>query len=137
MEIIRINKGSKNKFYLPLTYDELGVVDWKFVHSDLPRPNLVEEDSYDGGRVKISAAGASTTATRLRQRSSSSAATMKVAVSLGLEISSEGSEIERGKCSLRRVRGIYSHGEKTLAHGKWMNVPLTLLILATCVTHVL
>ena len=38
---------------------------------------------------------------------------MKVAAALGLESSSEGSEIERGKCSLRRVRGIYSRSEKT------------------------
>ena len=58
---------------------------------------------------------------------------MKVAAALGLEISSEGSEIERGKCSLRRVSGIYSRGEKPLARG-WTSVPLTLLILATCVT---
>ena len=50
--------------------------------------------------------------------------------------SSEGSRVERGKCNLRRVRGIYSRGEKPLARGKWMNVPLTLLILATCVAHV-
>ena len=34
-------------------------------------------------------------------------------------------------------RGIYSHGEKLLARGNWTNVPLTLLIRLTCVTHVL
>ena len=53
------------------------------------------------------------------------------------ESSSKGSEVERGKCGLRRVRDIYSRGEKPLIQGKWMNVPMTLLILATCVTHVL
>ena len=39
----------------------------KFVDVDLPRTNLVEEDSYNGGGVKISAAGVSMTATRSRQ----------------------------------------------------------------------
>ena len=48
-------------------HDELRSVDLKLVSSDLPRPNLAEEDNYGGGRVKISAAGASTTATRSRQ----------------------------------------------------------------------
>ena len=48
-------------------HDELGSVDVKFVSSNLPRPNSVEEDNYGGGGVKKSAAGASTTATRLRQ----------------------------------------------------------------------
>ena len=48
-------------------HDELGSVEVKFVSSDLPRPNSAEEDSYGGGEVKKSAAGASTTATRLRQ----------------------------------------------------------------------
>ena len=33
-------------------------------------------------------------------------------------------------------RGIYSHGEKLLARRNWTNVPLTLLILMTCVAHV-
>ena len=41
-------------------------VDVKFVSSDLPRPNLAEEDSYGGDRVKKSATGTSTTATRSR-----------------------------------------------------------------------
>ena len=48
-------------------HDELRGVDVKFVSSDLPRPNSVEEDGYDDGGVKISAAGASTAATRSRQ----------------------------------------------------------------------
>ena len=48
-------------------HDELGCGDVKFVSADLPRPNLAEEDSYDGGGVKKSAAGASTTVTRSRQ----------------------------------------------------------------------
>ena len=38
----------------------------KFVKLDLPRPNLAEGDSYGGGGVKISAAGASTMAKRSR-----------------------------------------------------------------------
>ena len=51
---------------------------------------MVEEDSYGGGGVKISAAGASTMATRSRQGSSSSLATMEVAAALGFESTSEG-----------------------------------------------
>ena len=45
-------------------HDKLRSVDLKLVSSDLPRPNLAEEDSYGGGGVKISTAGASTTAMR-------------------------------------------------------------------------
>ena len=48
-------------------HDELGSVELKLVGSDLPRPNLAEEDSYNGGRVKKSAYGVSTAATRSRQ----------------------------------------------------------------------
>ena len=48
-------------------HDEPRSVDLKLVSSDLPRPNLVEEDSYGDGGVKISAVGASTLATRSRQ----------------------------------------------------------------------
>ena len=48
-------------------HDKLRSVDLKLVSSDLPRPNLAEEDSYGGGGVKISAADVSTTATRSRQ----------------------------------------------------------------------
>ena len=55
----------------------------KLVGSDLPRPNLVEEDSYGDGGVKKSAVGASTAATRSRQRSSSSPAMMEVVAALG------------------------------------------------------
>ena len=47
-------------------HNKLGVEVEKFVHSDLPRPNLAAEDSYDGGGVKKSMAGVSTTATRSR-----------------------------------------------------------------------
>ena len=36
-------------------HDELGSVDLKLIGSDLPCPNLAEEDSYGGGRVKKSA----------------------------------------------------------------------------------
>ena len=39
----------------------------KLVILDIPSPNLVEEDSYGGGGVKISAAGVSTMETRSRQ----------------------------------------------------------------------
>ena len=74
----------------------------KFVRSDLPRPNLAEEDSYGGGGVKKFAAGASTTATRSRQRSSSSPATMEVAAALGFEKFERGSEVERSKNEVRR-----------------------------------
>ena len=59
-----------------------------------------------------------------------------VAAALGFEELEREREVERSKNSPRRVRGIYSRGEKPLARGKWTNVPLTLLILATCVTHV-
>ena len=39
---------------------------------------------------------------------------------------------------MRKGRGgIYSHGEKLFARRNWTNVPLTLLIRLTCVTHVL
>ena len=61
---------------------------------------------------------------------------MEVVAALGLEAQARGSDVEQGKCSLRRVRGIYNRGEKPFVRGKWTNVPLTLLILATCVTHV-
>ena len=88
------------------------MLDWKFVSPDLPHPNLAEEDGYSGDIVKISTASASTTTTRSRKLRSSSPAMMKVAATLGLESSSEGSEFEWGKCSLRRVRGIYSRGGK-------------------------
>ena len=65
----------------------------KFVSVDLPRPNLAVEDSYGGGRVKKSAAGASMTTMRSRQLSSSSPAMMEVAVALGFE----KLELERGR----------------------------------------
>lgn len=38
----------------------------KFIRSDLPRPSLVEGDSYSGGGVKTSAADASTATARSR-----------------------------------------------------------------------
>ena len=61
----------------------------KFVSSDLPCPNLAEEDSYGGG-VKKSTAGTSMTAMRPRQQRSSSPATLEVAEMLGFESSSGG-----------------------------------------------
>ena len=47
------------------------------------------------------------------------------------ELRSSGvKEVRKGR------RGIYSHGEKLLAQRNWTNVPMTLLIRMTCVTHV-
>ena len=51
-------------------------------------------------------------------------------------------ELERERLSgVKEVRkgrrGIYSHGEKLFSQRNWTNVPLTLLICMTCVTHVL
>ena len=61
----------------------------------------------------------------------------EVAAALGFE----KLELERGRAELKEVRkgrgGIYSHGEKWFARRNWTNVPLTLLIRLTCVTHVL
>ena len=54
-----------------------------------------------------------------------------VAAALGFE------KLERSKSEVRKGRGIYSHGEKLFARRNWTNVPLTLLIRLTCVTHVL
>ena len=46
------------------------------------------------------------------------------------ERSSRVKEVRKGRS------GIYSHGEKLLAQRNWTNVPPTLLIRVTCVTHV-
>ena len=108
----------------------------KFVRSDLPRPNLVEEDGYggDGGEdfrgrreydgdeveaVKLFLAGDDELAVALGFGSSS-----------GRESRSEVKEVRKG------VRGIYSHGEKLLVRRFWANMPLTFTLLTTCVTHV-
>ena len=61
---------------------------------------------------------------------------MEVAAALGFESSSEGGRSSGVKEVRKGRRGIYSHGEKLLARRNWMNVPLTLLIRMTCVTHI-
>ena len=79
----------------------------KLVSSDLPRPNLAEEDNYDDGRVKKSAAGASTKATRSRQRSSSSPATMEVAAALGFEKLKRERVRSSGVKEVRKGKGVF------------------------------
>ena len=61
----------------------------------------------------------------------------EVAAALGFEKIELEKEVERSKGSEEGERGIYSHGEKLFARRNWTNVPLTLLIRLTCVTHVL
>ena len=61
----------------------------------------------------------------------------EVAVALGFEKLELEREVERSKRSEDGKGGIYSHSEKLLARRNWTNVPLTLLIHMTCVTHVL
>ena len=61
----------------------------------------------------------------------------EVAAALGFEKLELEREVERSKREVRKGRGIYSHGEKLFARRNWTNVPLTLLIRLTCVTHVL
>ena len=56
---------------------------------------------------------------------------------LGFEKLKRGSEVERSKNEVRKGRGIYSRSVKPLVRRNWTNVPLTLLIRLTCVTHVL
>ena len=61
-----------------------------------------------------------------------------VAAVLGFEELERERERSRGVKEVRKGRGsIYSHGEKLFARRFWTNVPLTLLIRLTCVTHVL
>ena len=60
-----------------------------------------------------------------------------VAAALEFEKLKREREIERSKGSEEGEGGIYSHGEKLFARRNWTNVPLTLLIRLTCVTHVL
>ena len=61
----------------------------------------------------------------------------EVEAALGFEKLELEREVERRKGSEEGERGIYSHGEKLFAQRIWTNVPLTLLIRMTCVTHVL
>ena len=61
-----------------------------------------------------------------------------VAAALGFEELELEREQSSGVKEVRKGRGgIYSHGEKLFARRFWTNVPLTLLIRVTCVTHVL
>ena len=62
----------------------------------------------------------------------------EVAAALGFGKLERERERSSGVKEVRKGRGgIYSHGEKLLARRNWTNVPLTLLIRLTCVTHVL
>ena len=60
----------------------------------------------------------------------------EVAAALGFE-KLELREVERSKGSEEGERGIYSRSEKLFVRRFRTNVPLTLLIRLTCVTHVL
>ena len=60
----------------------------------------------------------------------------EVAAALGFE-KLELREVERSKGSEEGEGSIYSHGKKLFARRIWTNVPLTLLIRLTCVTHIL
>ena len=61
-----------------------------------------------------------------------------VAAALGFEKLERERERSSGVKEVRKGRGgIYSHGEKLFARRNWTNVPLTLLIRLTSVTHVL
>ena len=60
-----------------------------------------------------------------------------VAAALGFEELEREREVERSKRSENGERGIYRHGEKLFAQRFRTNVPLTILLLTTCVTHVL
>ena len=60
-----------------------------------------------------------------------------VAAALGFGKLEWERETERSKGSEEGEMGIYSHDEKLFARRNGTNVPLTLLIRLTCVTHVL
>ena len=62
----------------------------------------------------------------------------EVAAALGFEKLELEREVERSKRSEegKGRRNIYSDGEKPFVRRNWTNVPLTLLIRMTCVTHV-
>ena len=61
----------------------------------------------------------------------------EAAAALGFEKLELEREVEQSKNEVRKGRGIYSRSEKMFARRNWTNVPLTLLIRLTCVTHVL
>ena len=60
-----------------------------------------------------------------------------VAEALGFEKLEQEREIEQSKEVRKGRRGIYSRSEKLFARRFRTNVPLTILLLTTCVTHVL
>ena len=60
-----------------------------------------------------------------------------VAAPLGFGKLEREREVERSKRSEDGERGIYRGGEKLFARRFRTNVPLTILLLTTCVTHVL
>ena len=72
----------------------------KFVCADLPRPNLAEEDGYDGGGVKISAVGDEVEAVKLFLTGGD-----EVAAALGFENLELEREIERSKRSEEGAEG--------------------------------
>ena len=61
----------------------------------------------------------------------------EVAAVLGFGKLEREREFERSKRSEEGYGGIYCHGEKLFARRFGTNVPLTLLLRTTCVTHVL
>ena len=74
IESLMDQRSGKIGFYLPLKnswelLDELGM---EAEQSNLPRPNLVAEDTYSGGGRKMSASSVMTTMEKSRQRSASS-----------------------------------------------------------------
>src|SRR3954464_3422654 len=109
----------------------------KFVDADLPCPNLAEEDVYGGGRGEDFRGrreydGDEVEAVKLFLTGDDG-----VATALGFGKLERGNEIERGKRSEHGDRGIYSRDENLLVRRFRTNVPLAVLLLATCVTHVL
>ena len=58
-------------------------------------------------------------------------------MALGFEELEREREVERSKRSEDGERGIYRGSEKLFARRFRTNVPLTILLLTTCVTHVL
>ena len=69
----------------------------KFVCADLPRPNLVEEDSYGDGGVKISAVGDEVEAVKLFLTGGD-----EVAAALGFGKLERERGVERRKSEVRR-----------------------------------
>ena len=118
----------------------------KFVSADLPRPNLAEEDSYsDGGGRQLRRRQSEEIRSRCEYDGDEVEAVKlfltgddEVAAALGFEKVERERERSGGVKEVRKGRGgIYSRSEKLFARRFRTNVPLTLLIRMTCVTHVL